>query len=230
MTSAGRWAPRPGSSAVVLAAMVACGGGDPATPTADGAVDGPVTIDAAPGPDAAWQPDGPPTRQACTDRLGTALTSVHGRLDGYLVAIVPTTTRTCNGDATHVHLQVRTNGAIYDVAVNVSDPANVDYLARDLPMPDGPWQEGWHPGQGGLFDYVALGLHSPDFTPMPEAQLTAALATELATANHVSVFMTGYGPDGGHLVHRNRGADGAIVLRPLGAARALMFRFSTNTF
>ena len=85
-------------------------------------------------------------------------------------------------------------------------------------------------GQGGLFDYVALGLHSPDFTPTPEGQLTAALAAELATANHVSVFMTGYGPDGGHLVHRNRGADGAIVLRPLGAARALMFRFSANTF
>ena len=207
----------------------ACGGTANAPDAA--ASDASAILDAPTGPDAATQPDGTPTRIACTNNLGTALTAVHGRLDGYLVSIVPTTSHSCNGDSSHVHLQVRANGAVYDVAVNVSDPQNVDYLAKDLALPDGAWTEGWHPGQAALLDYPTLGVHAADFAPTPQAQLESAIDTELADANHVSIFMTGYGPDGGHLVHRNgNGDDGAIVIRPLGAPRLLMFHFANQAF
>ncbi len=206
--------------------VAACGG------TTASAPDAPAAIDAAPaGPDAPYQPDGTAQRVPCTNNYGQALSAIHGRLDGYLVSIVPAGSHSCNGDDTHVHLQVRASGAVYDVAVNVSDPANVDYLARNAPLPDGAWSEGWHPGQQGLLDYPSIGVHSTDFAAIDQPTLEAQLATELATANHVSVFMTGYGPDGGHLVHRNgNGADGAIVIDPLGAPRLLMFHFSTQVF
>lgn len=210
---------------LLLLAVAACSSPSPATDI-DAAVDG--AIDAA--ADAPYQDDGVPTRQPCTNNLGSGLTTAHGRLDGYLVAIVPPGFRGCNGDSDHVHLQVRMAGDIYDVAINVSDPADVDYLATDLPLPDGPWQEGWHPGPDGLLDYPSLGVHAGAFVPTPMTTLTAAIDAELADVNHISVFMTGYGPDGGHLVHRNRGTDGAVVVRPLGAARLLMFKFSTNAF
>jgi hypothetical protein len=211
--------------ALLLAAVAACGGSS-ASPDA-----APIIDATPPGPDAPWLPDGTPQRVACTNTLGNALSAVHGRLDGYLVAIVPTTTHSCNGDDTHVHLQVRANGATYDVAVNVADPANVDFLAQDLPLPDGAWKEGWHPGQAALLDYPSIGVHSTAFTAMSTADLTAALDAELADANHVSIFMTGYGPDGGHLVHRSgNGNDGAIVIRPLGKSRLLMFHFANQTF
>jgi hypothetical protein len=185
----------------------------------------------APAGDAGWLPDGDPQRVPCTRTLGAALTAVHGRLDGTLVAFVPVGAADCNGDSTHVHLQVRADGATYDVAVNVSDPAKVDYLAMELPLPDGAWREGWHADQAALLDYPSLGVHAAAFTPTATADLAAALDAELAQANHVSIFMTGYGPDGGHLVHRNGGgADGAIFVQPLGKPRALMFHFSDQAF
>jgi hypothetical protein len=214
-------------SILLAAACAACGGGPG---TAPDAAAGPP--DAHVGPDAPWQDDGPPTRLPCTSSLGTDLSTMHGRLDGYLVAIVPSSARGCNGDADHVHLQVRAGGAVYDVAVNVFDPADVDYLAADMPLVDGAWAEGWHPGQPALLDYpTTLGVHSTDFTPTPKSQLEADLMTELADVNHISVFMTGYGPDGGHLVHRKgTGEDGALFVRPLGGARALLFHFSDQTF
>jgi hypothetical protein len=115
--------------------------------------------------------------------------------------------------------------------VNVQDPQNVDYLAKDMPLPDGAWSEGWHPAQAALLDYPSLGVHAGDFKPTAQTALEAALDTELASANHVSIFMTGYGPDGGHLVHRNgNGTDGGIVIDPLGPSRMLMFHFSTQSF
>ena len=221
--------------ALILTAVLSACGGTPASPDAPApAPDGHAGADAPPGgPDAPYQDDGTPTRVACTSNFGTALTSVHGRLDGYLVSIVPSTqSHGCNADNQHVHLQVKMNNEVYDVAVNVEDPANVDYLALDHALPDGAWSEGWHPGQAGLLDYpTTLGVHAGDFTATPQAQLEAAIDSELASANHVSVFMTGYGPDGGHLVHRNgNGTDGAIVIDPLGAPRILVFHFSTQSF
>ncbi|MCE9577788.1 MAG: hypothetical protein K8W52_31935 [Deltaproteobacteria bacterium] len=211
---------------ILSAFIAACG--SPAAST----FDAPSAFDAPPpGPDAAWLPDGTPTRQQCTNSLGSALDMQHGRLDGYLVSIVPTTTRSCNGDDTHVHLQVRVNNAIYDVAVNVSDPAGVGFLAQDMALPGAPWAEGWHPGQAALLDYPSIGAHSTAFTLMSETMLSSTLDTELATANHVSIYMTGYGQDGGHNVHRRgTGQDGAIFLRPQGQTRALLFRFVDQTF
>jgi hypothetical protein len=215
-------------AASLLATSLLTGCGSPTAAT----VDAPPVFDAPPaGPDAAWLPDGAPTRQACTNNLGSALDMQHGRLDGYLVAIVPTTSRNCNGDSSHVHLQVRVSGAVYDVAVNVSDPAGVGFVAQDLALPGAPWAEGWHPGQAALLDYPSLGVHSTTMTPMAEPALSSALMGELATANHVSIYLTGYGPDGGDYVHRRGGGlDGAIFLRPQGQSRALMFRFVDQNF
>ena len=98
--------------------------------------------------------DGTPVRQPCTSQFGHALTSVYGRLDGFLVAIVqPGSGNACNADTSHVHLQVKMNGAIYDVAVNVGSTGTTDDVhttTRDIPLPQ--WSEGWHPGV--LEDYV----------------------------------------------------------------------------
>ncbi len=184
-------------------------------------------------PDASDQPDGPPVRRACSNSFGQGLDTLHGRLDGTLVSIVQPGAHGCNGDADHVHLQVEMNGATYDVAINVADtPAPVQFLTRDLPLPDGAWAEGWHTGASGSLDYPSLGLHAADFTATSQSALVAQLNSELATANHVSVFMTGYGPDGGHNVHR-RGTfvDGAIVVRPLSALpHLLFFHFANQNF
>ena len=170
--------------------------------------------------------DGPPARQACTGNFGSGLTTYHGRLDGYLVAVVqPNTNRTCNSDS-HVHLQVSMGGATYDVATNLQTL----YLEHDLPLPDGAWAEGWHPGDA--LDYPSLGLHAAMFTqPANEAALAAIVTADLANANHISIFATGYGPDGVHDVHRKSGADGAIIVDPLSpTAHGLFFRFSTDSF
>jgi hypothetical protein len=183
--------------------------------------------------DAAEVADGVPVRRACTNDYGSALTTLHGRLDGTLVSIVAPGVHGCNGDSGHVHLQVEMNGATYDVAINVeSAPEPVEYLARDLPLPDGPWSEGWHTDSAGTLDYTALGVHAADFTPMSQDDLVAELDAELAQVNHISVFMIGYGPDGGHNVHRvGPLRDGALVLRPLSASpRLLMFHFADQSF
>ena len=175
--------------------------------------------------DAASDPaDGPPTRKTCTNTFGNALSTFHGRMDGYLVAIVPPSVHTCNGDSTHVHLQVLVSNAVYDVAVNV------DGLEADLPhaMVDGPWTEGWHTTGDGLDYPTTLGIHSSAFATTSAQSLIAALAN----VNHISVFATGYGPTGAHLVHRKgNGNDGAIIANPLGSApHFFVFRFSSDSF
>lgn len=70
--------------------------------------------------------------------------------------------------------------------------------------------------------------HSPAFATTN----ASALEQKLASVNHVSIFATGYGPDGAHLVHRNGGGhDGAVVLWPLSdSPDFLVFRFSTQPF
>jgi hypothetical protein len=172
--------------------------------------------------------DGAPTRIACTSAFGSGLTSSHGRLDGYLVSIVPTNTHgSCNGDGSHLHLQVKANGEVYDIAVNL-DTLEAD---TDAALPGGAWSEGWHANQ--RLDYPNdLGLHAPAFMLTdPNTQRTNISAT-LANANHISIYATGYGPGGAHDVHR-RGAslDGAIAINPLDPkAHILAFRFTTDSF
>jgi hypothetical protein len=217
--------------------LVACGGSSsqPAETSGDG-VDGSAPPPAAAGDagagDAGGDPsastnDGTPNRVTCTSSFGSGLTADHGRLDGYLVAIVPAGQHGCNADSSHLHLQISMKGSTYDVAVNL------DTLEADLDaaLPGGAWSEGWH--DGTRLDYPTnLGLHAAAFTATsPDAQRTRITAA-LATANHVSIFATGYDATGAHDVHRQGGGrDGAIVIDPLSAkAHVLAFRFTTDSF
>jgi hypothetical protein len=190
-----------------------------------------ATPDVAPPIDATVDADdGTPIRQPCTSQLGNALTSMYGRLDGILVAIVPPGNGPCNADSDHVHLQIQMNGAIYDVAVNVgsSNMDDVHTTTREIALP--VWQEGWHTGV--LEDYVSLGVHSTDIPLGTRTQNTADIMSELATVNHISVFGTGYGPEGAHLIHRNgQGHDGLVVTQPLSTpAHVRLFSFTTQAF
>ncbi len=188
--------------------------------------------DAAPDGAVVHVDDGTPTRQACTSTFGTALTKTFGRMDGYLVAIVPPGNGGCNADSNHLHLQVRVNGAIYDVAVDVDSPTieDVHTGTRDLPLIGAAWSEGWHPG--GLVDYVSLGVHSVDLPLGTKPGLVSEMTNDLASANHVSIYATGYGPDGAHLVHRNgNGHDGVIVTQPLSSPSHMRFlSFTSQSF
>ena len=184
----------------------------------------PIDVD----PNVIGPSDGTPTRVACTGDFGSVLNAAHGRMDGYLVSIVaPGESFSCNGDRGHVHLQVRIEGATYDVAVNT----HVLYAEVDAPLPGGPWREGWHAGMD--LDYPTdMGLDSTAFTAETPAALAQTVISALATANHVSIFATGYGPGGAHDVHRRgHDEDGAIVVDPLSpAAHVWAFRFNTDTF
>jgi hypothetical protein len=98
-------------------------------------------------------------------------------------------------------------------------------------MPDGAWAEGWHPNEN--LDYAqAFGVSSTQFTAIAESQLATMVESELANANHISIFGTGYNSQGSHLIHREgSNHDGAIVIDPLSAnARVLLFSFSTQSF
>jgi hypothetical protein len=205
----------------VLGACGSSGSSHDAAITGDVAPPIDVTVDAD---------DGTPIRQPCTSQLGNALTSMYGRLDGTLVAIVPPGNGPCNADSDHVHLQIQMNGAIYDVAVNVgsSNMDDVHTTTREIALP--VWQEGWHTGV--LEDYVSLGVHSTDIPLGTRAQNTADIMNELATVNHISVFGTGYGPEGAHLIHRNgQGHDGLVVTQPLSTpAHVRLFSFTTQAF
>jgi hypothetical protein len=179
--------------------------------------------------------DGTPTRQPCTSTFGSAMTATFGRLDGILVSIVnPSTTTSCRGDDNHIHLQVRVNGAIEDIAVNVASTTgnpNVDFRTASAALRGGAWTEGWHPGQ--TLDYPSnLGASSTSFTEETLTQLTASLDGALTSANHVSIFATGFDPTGGHLIHRQgSNHDGAIVINPTTASPTyLLFHFTNQTF
>lgn len=215
------------SGAALTDASTTHDAGSPPPPHADSGPPGPQP-DASASPDSAppSSGDGTPTRQPCTGNFGNALTTTHGRLDGYLVSIVNVGgSSSCNGDSSHVHLQVLMKNSVYDVAVNV----DTLIAERDIPIPDGVWSEGWHTSDP--LDYAQLGLHSSDFKqPASQSALAQQIESELANVNHISVFATGYGPTGAHLVHRNGGGnDGAIVAQPLsGQAHLMMFTFTSS--
>ncbi len=236
----------------LLVAWAGCanpgGGGAPA------GVDGAVGHDAAThdgrgpnGPDApaattdaasTGAADGTPTRQACTSNFGNALPSsgTFGRLDGYLVAIVPPgSTSGCNDDSSHVHLQIKMNNEIYDIAIDATNSqTHIDDVhtgTLDIAMPSGPaWSEGFHTGV--TLDYPTLGVHSSTLPLDTKAQIVSAITTDLASVNHISIYTTTYGSDGAHLVHRNSGGhDGAVVSEPLSpTAHLRLFSFSDQSF
>jgi len=219
--------PAPRNSATAHAACAGGGGGTDA-----GVADGPTApADASTG----GAGDGTPVRLACTGSFGSAMTATFGRLDGILVSIVPINgSSTCRGDDNHVHLQVRVNGNIEDIAVNTASTTgnpDVDVLTITAPLRGGAWSEGWHPGQ--TLDYAtSLGLSSGDFTERTPTQVASLVTSTLANANHVSIFTTGFDSTGGHLIHRQgSNHDGAIVINPLSAnPEYLLFHFTTQTF
>ena len=226
-------------------------GGEGAAPDDGGALDDGGTLDDAAAPDDAGldagvdaAPDAAPPdldgtamHVACTSKLGNALTMVRGRLDGYLVSIVPPGgPHACNGDDNHVHLQVSAKGGIYDIAIDIYStltPATpyVSILVKDTPLPDGPWHEGWNTANLTMEYVHTFGVHSEQFTETKLAPLAQQIESELANANHVSVYATGYGPTGGHDVHRSGGGDGAVIINPLSPkARVLLFHFASQSF
>jgi hypothetical protein len=234
---------------VVVVAAAACGG--TSSPGSGGGVDagtsdtgktlmdaaGAADVEAGAGDDSSQSAgDGTPTRtSACTpltQQTGTALDTFHGRIDGYLTYVVPQGgPGSCNGDNSHVHLQIKMLGNIYDVAVDIGQtPGDALLYEADMPMPGGAWSEGWH--DIGL-SYPQLGVHSTQFTSEVPATLGQKIQTELANVNHISVFGESYSTyNGCHDVHYENGTDdGALIIDPLSpTAHILFFRFSTDTF
>jgi hypothetical protein len=242
---------RPRAYASVVCALAACGGQTGQASDAghdagtDRAADRSVTIPEASADasldvacEVSGPPDGPPSyTSACTplaSETGTAIDTMHGRLDGYLAFVVPIGgSHACNGDDSHLHLQIRAGTDIYDVAVDTGKfTGDVSLYEADMPIPDGAWAEGWH-GADDL-TYTSLGIHSTEFAPEDPTTLGAKLQAELAGVNHIAVFGTGYAQGNGcHDVHyeSGNGHDGAIVLEPLSTSpHMLFFRFSTDTF
>lgn len=170
--------------------------------------------------------DGSITRIACTGNFGNQLSSRFGRLDGTIVSVVaPGGSRTCNGDSSHVHLQVAMNGKTYDVAINTDALSD----ATDIGLPGSAWSEGWHTGVS--LDYAQLGVHSTSFTSASASATAQKIESFVANANHVSIFATGYNASGVHLVHRNGNkTDGAVIINPTTTPRALLFRFADQSF
>jgi hypothetical protein len=215
--------------AFVLSLVVACSdntvaprpgaGPDVTAPDEDSGV---TAEDAAPPFD-----DGTPTRVACVSTLGNGLSPAHGRLDGVLVSIVDAQQRGCPSDPSHLHLQVKMSGGIYDIAVNLDGLEG----ETDAPMPGIPYSEGWHPM---TLDYVKdLGLHSTAITLTSAQPIRDKVVAALAKANHISIFGTGYpGSDGAHIVHyKGQGLDGAIIVNPSApTAHVIAFRFDNDTF
>jgi hypothetical protein len=229
-----------------LSLVAACGSSspEPAVGTDAGTFDAELAPDqradaptpAEAGAAEAGPADGPPTyTAACTPlsaQTGTAINTKHGRLDGYLSYVVPQGgPHSCNGDSSHVHLQVRMMGEIYDVAVDIGTfTGDSNLYETNMAMPGGAWSEGWH--NGGL-SYPQLGLHSTQFTPEDPTTLGQKIVTELAGVNHVSIFGDAYTQGNGcHDVHYVDGiVDGALILEPLSPkAHILFFRFSTQSF
>ncbi len=176
---------------------------------------------------------------ACASQFGTELTAAFGRLDGTVVAVVTPADQQCampNGD--HVIVQVRANGAVYRMVVNVKsdfgDP-NVRFGEARAPLTAPAWSEGWHPG--AQVDYpTTLGLHTDaGFTPVPMAELVTRVADAIPLGARVSTYATSTGGSyshSAHKVHRNGGSqDGALVLDPDSASpRWLVFHFANQTF
>ncbi len=228
-----------GDAGTANASPTGSGGGDDASISAVDAgtstpIDGGSAVDAGRRPpsqtiDASLPPDpndGTPTPAACTTARGHGTSGAYGRIDGFLSSI------RCGKIDDHLHLQVRMNGEIYDIAVNL----DTLYAERDAPMPaaTGAWAEGWHT-TGIALDYpTAFGVHAADFTLPPSMpELALMLQQELVNANHISIYAQGYDSmDGAHDIHRRgKNIDGAIVIHPLAdVPHVVLFRFSTDSF
>lgn len=174
----------------------------------------------------------------CASTFGTALTDAFGRLDGVVTAIVQPKDQQCvapNKD--HVILQVRANGAVYRMVVNIQSDFGTDVRVRyaqvNHALVGGSWSEGWH--APASLDYVAdLGIHANanGFTPYTLEELSPKITDDIEIGDKVSVFADSSGGSSAHKIHRNLGGDdGAIVLHAnSGNPKYMVFHFVTQTF
>jgi hypothetical protein len=176
-----------------------------------------------------------PTRNPCTSNFGNQMSGTHGRLDGFLVSIVPPSNGSgCNRDNTHVHLQVEMNSEVYDVAVDIgtSTSDEIYFLEKSMSTPGGTWAQGWHPGEN--LAYPSLGVTSTQFNGATPSAAATNVENLLANVNEISVFGTGYSEKSGmHDIHYENGksTDGAIVLNPTSStSQLLLFRFDNDKF
>jgi len=172
----------------------------------------------------------------CAATFGSALSAGFGRIDGTVLAVVPPNDQQCAmPNSTHLVVQVTMGGAAYRLVVDVlSNQGSPDvwFAEHDAPLAGPAWSDGWHVGT--TLDYVTdLGMHSPQFAEMNQADLVAKISSELDLGAHVSVFATAgtTEPNSAHLVHRNAtNADGAIVIAPDSAPHYLLMRFDEQSF
>ncbi len=191
-----------------------------------------------PPPFDAGEADAAPRNAACTptsQQTGTLVNTQHGRLDGTLVYVLPVGgSGKCNGDDSHVHMQIEVSGLVYDVAVDIGASGDeVGLYEQTLAVPGDAWAEGWH-GTDSL-SYPSIGLKSAQFPVGAPADVASQVEALLAPVSKVSVFCTGYTPtdNGCHDVHyeNGNGEDGAIVLDPSSATSpVLFFRFQGQSF
>jgi hypothetical protein len=251
-----------GTLAVLLAA---CGGASDAPPSgsSDGGTKGPTPDSSAPSngddsgspqgddsgsssqSDSSTLPSGEEggvTRNtSCTPlsaQTGTLVNTDHGRLDGTLVYVLPVDgSYKCNGDDSHVHLQIEVSGLVYDVAVDIGSELDgglnlVGMYQETVAVPGGVWAEGWH-GTDTLA-YQTLSLKSTSFPTADPSTIATQVETLLENTSKISIFCTGYQQgDGCHDVHYKNGTseDGAIVLDPTSATSPMLFfRFATQNF
>ena len=191
------------------------------------------------GPDAPDDTGGasPHRNSTCTpssQQTGTIINSTHGRLDGTLVYVLPVDgSGSCNGDSSHVHLQIEVSSLVYDVAVDIGSTGDdVGLYQEAIAVPSGTWAEGWHATDD--LAYPTLGLTSTQFPTASPSAIASQVESLLQSTSKVSIFCTGYTQGNGcHDVHYKNGAgeDGAIVLDPTAATSpVLFFRFQGQTF
>jgi hypothetical protein len=186
-------------------------------------------------------PDAGPTPPApiCSSTFGSALTAEFGRVDGTLVGIArPQDSHCAQPNKTHVALDVEINGAAYRFLVNVqSDTGSPDvyFLETNHSLAGPAWSEGWHTAsaESMYLDYASfLDLHTADFaTAYAIDDLTDKVVSDLTIGEKISVYATGYGPDGAHDIHKESGFgdDGAVVVGPDTASpKWLLFRFDDS--
>lgn len=224
-------------AAAALPVGLACSSsGATPVPTLDAGTeeDAATPIDAA--GDAASSSDAAVNKAArCASTFGSDLTAPYGRLDGTVLAIVAPSDRQCptfNND--HVVLEVKANGNVYRMVVNVlstQGPPDVYYTTTPHALPAPAFAEGWHTGVS--LDYATdLSMHVGNFTPVAFDALVKKVIDAIPLDGKVSVYSSTSGGGSSHLVHRNRnGQDGAIVLDADGASPTFMlFHFDEQQF
>ncbi len=211
----------------------------PALPDSGAVVDEPLDAGTTDSGSADAATDGAVARGQCASVFGSALTTGFGRIDGTVVAVqIPTDQQCTMPNGTHVILQVRMNGAVYRLVVNVqSDWGGADirtrYAEKQAPLASPPYAEGWHTGIA--LDYARdLDLHPAAFTAMTLDELVVKVVDVVRINAPISVYGTsGAGrPESAHLIHRQgNGDDGAIVLHPDSATPTwLAFHFVNQDF